>query len=170
MLHFYLSGQTFLSPGRPFSKNAVIDGMFINLSGQDLRLARFLGRKMFMTLQGCDARLAGEVTEKQVDDVRAGSTAHCIKPVWMYLMIDGVTLLIMCCRSLIGFSMKPGARARRAGNGHFLPYANVEISNLLTSLPPNLRKAKIVHAAGCGMEGVRRSFWRLVELRLAVRL
>src|SRR5437016_154739 len=57
VLHFYF-GQTFLSPGFPISKNAVLNGALNRLTTIDLHLARFLGAKLFMTLQGCDARLA----------------------------------------------------------------------------------------------------------------
>lgn len=59
VLHFYF-GQTFLAPGFPLSANATLNELFSRLTTLDLHAARLLGKKLFMTLQGCDARLAKE--------------------------------------------------------------------------------------------------------------
>lgn len=149
VLHFYF-GQTFLSPGRPFSRHAAIDGMFNQLSTMDLRLARALGRKLFMTLQGCDARLAGEGNRRNQWTMCAPE--HCTLYQTCLDVLDS-RRRYMIDRVLPFFDrvfyLNPEL-GHVVPNGQFLPYANVEIQKSEVALPSLHGKPRIVHAPSVG--------------------
>ncbi|HMM88281.1 MAG TPA: hypothetical protein PKA25_03805 [Bradyrhizobium sp.] len=149
VLHFYF-GQTFLSPGRPFSKDAAIDGMFNQLSTMDLRLARFLGRKLFMTLQGCDARLAGEGNRRNQWTMCAPE--HCTLYQTCLDVLDGRRRYMI--DKVLPFFDRVFYLNPELGhvvpNGQFLPYANVEIQKSEVVLPSAYGKPRIVHAPSVG--------------------
>lgn len=149
VLHFYF-GQTFLSPGRRFSKNAVVDGIFNRLSTVDLRLARSLGRKLFMTLQGCDARLAGEGNKRNQWTMCAPQ--HCtlyqtcldeLDDRRRYMIADVLPFFDRV------FYLNPEL-GHLVPQGQFLPYANVEIEKFEVVLPAPAGRPKIVHGPSVG--------------------
>lgn len=120
-------------------------GQINPLGFADLKLARSLGRRVFMTLQGCDARLAGvESRQSDVTMCRNGACAlfnDCIERVDKVRrhLIDVV--LPDCDRV---FYLNPDLR--RAGVGQFMPYANCDIDAVGIALPSNLERPLIVHA------------------------
>lgn len=63
VLHYYF-GLTFLYPGYEFPRDTLKGRLLNRLATIDLTLAKLLGRKRFMTLQGCDIRLAGESNKR----------------------------------------------------------------------------------------------------------
>jgi hypothetical protein len=149
VLHFYF-GQTFLSPGRPFSKNAVVDGIFNRLSTLDLRLARSLGRKLFMTLQGCDVRLAGEGNKRNEWTMCAPERCElyqtCLDKLddrRRYMIADVLPFFDRV------FYLNPEL-GHMVPQGQFLPYANVEIEKFEIALPSRGGRPKIVHAPSVG--------------------
>jgi len=149
VLHFYF-GQTFLSPGFPLSRNAALNEVFSRLTTLDLHVARLLGRKLFMTLQGCDVRLAKEGNTRNEWTMCAPN--HCE----MYERC--VTSLDHRRRYLIDkilplfnrvFYLNPEL-GHVVPTGTFLPYANVEIEKFALSLPSEHGKPRIVHAPTAG--------------------
>ena len=145
VLHFYF-GQTFLSPGFPLSKNAALSGIFSRLTTIDLRVARLLGTKLFMTLQGCDVRLAEEGNKR--NDWTMCAPEHC--EIYQRC-IDGLDnrrrhlideILPLFDRA---FYLNPEL-GHAVPNGQFLPYSNVEIEKFKIASPSNRGKPKILHA------------------------
>ena len=149
VLHFYF-GQTFLSPGFPLSKNAMLNDVLNPLTSIDLHLARRLGRKLFMTLQGCDARLAEEGNKR--NDWTMCATEHCA----MYHRC--LDVLDSRRRYLISnvlpifdrvFYLNPEL-GHVVPKGQFLPYSNVEIEKFEVAPPAGQGRPKIVHAPSVG--------------------
>ena len=149
VLHFYF-GQTFLSPGFPLFTNSVLNGTFNRLTTIDLHLARLLGTKLFMTLQGCDARLAEEGNKR--NDWTMCAPEHCE----MYQRC--IDVLDDRRRHLIGeilplfdkvFYLNPEL-GHVVPNGQFLPYSNVDIERFKIALPSIRGKPRIVHAPSAG--------------------
>ena len=149
VLHFYF-GQTFISPGRPFSKNAVVDGIFNRLSTVDLRLARSLGRKLFMTLQGCDVRLAGDGNRR--NEWTMCAPEHCeLYQTCLDKLDDRRRYMIADVLPFFDrvFYLNPEL-GHMVPQGQFLPYANVEIEKFEVALPSPGGRPKIVHAPSVG--------------------
>jgi hypothetical protein len=149
VLHFYF-GQTFLSPGFPLSRNTTLNEVFGRLTTLDLHVARLLGRKLFMTLQGCDVRLAKEGNIRNEWTMCAPN--HCE----MYEKC--VTSLDHRRRYLIDkilplfdrvFYLNPEL-GHVVPTGTFLPYANVELEKFTLSLPSDHGRPRIVHAPTAG--------------------
>jgi len=149
VLHFYF-GQTFLSPGRSYFKNSFLDRIFNIGSTIDLRIARRLGRKRFMTLQGCDARLAGEGNSR--NDWTMCATDRCS------LYRTCIEVLDARRRYTIGkvlpffdrvFYLNPEL-GHVVPEGQFLPYASVEIEKFDVKLPSPEGRPRIVHAPSDG--------------------
>ena len=149
VLHFYF-GQTFLSPGRSFFKNRVFEKIYDYFSTVDLRIAKLLGRKRFMTLQGCDARLAGEGNSR--NDWTMCATGRCS------LYPTCLTALDARRRYMIGnvlpffdrvFYLNPEL-GHVVPEGQFLPYASVEIEKFDVKLPSPEGRPRIVHAPSDG--------------------
>ncbi|MBR0937880.1 hypothetical protein [Bradyrhizobium jicamae] len=145
VLHFYF-GQTFLSPGFPLSENAALNKFLSYLTTSDLRAARRLGKKLFMTLQGCDVRLAKEGNARNAWTMCAPE--HCD----MYQRC--VDILDNRRRYLVNevlplfdhvFYLNPEL-GHAVPNGQFLPYANVEIEKFAVEPPSRFGKPRIVHA------------------------
>jgi hypothetical protein len=112
----------------------------------DLKLARRLGRKIFMTLQGCDVRLARQSNARNdVTMCRPGGCSiyeTCLTSIdaARQTMID--TILPLCDQV---FYLNPEL-ANFIGHGMFLPYANVDVETVVpveTRRPGPLR---ILHA------------------------
>jgi glycosyltransferase involved in cell wall biosynthesis len=149
VLHFYF-GQTFLSPGRSFFANPFFERIVNYCSTIDLRIAKLLGRKTFMTLQGCDARLAGDGNLR--NDWTMCATGRC-------------SLYQTCIEALdarrhytIGkvlpffdrvFYLNPEL-GHVVPEGQFLPYASVEIEKFDVKLPSPEGRPRIVHAPSDG--------------------
>jgi glycosyltransferase involved in cell wall biosynthesis len=149
VLHFYF-GQTFLSPGFPLSKNAVLDEILNRLTTIDLRVARLLGKKLFMTLQGCDVRLAGEGNKR--NDWTMCAPQHCeMYQRCLDVLDDRRRYLMNKVLPLFDrvFYLNPEL-GHVVPNGQFLPYANVEIEKFATALPSSHGKPRIVHAPSAG--------------------
>jgi glycosyltransferase involved in cell wall biosynthesis len=149
VLHFYF-GQTFLSPGRSFFKNSIFVRIFDACSTIDLRVARLLGRKRFMTLQGCDVRLAGEGNLR--NDWTMCATGRCS------LYQTCIEVLDARRRYTIGkvlpffdrvFYLNPEL-GHVVPEGQFLPYASVEIEKFDVKLPSPEGRPRIVHAPSDG--------------------
>ena len=149
VLHFYF-GQTFLSPGRSFFRNLFFERIFNYCSTIDLRVAKLLGRKRFMTLQGCDARLAGEGNLR--NDWTMCATDRCS------LYQTCIEVLDARRRYTIGnvlpffdrvFYLNPEL-GHVVPEGQFLPYASVEIEKFDVKLPATEGRPRIVHAPSDG--------------------
>ena len=149
VLHFYF-GQTFLSPGRSFFKNRVLERIVDYCSTIDLRVAKRLGRKRFMTLQGCDARLAGEGNSR--NDWTMCATGRCS------LYSTCLTALDARRRYMIGnvlpffdrvFYLNPEL-GHVVPQAQFLPYASVEIEKFDVKFPSSEGRPRIVHAPSDG--------------------
>jgi hypothetical protein len=149
VLHFYF-GQTFLSPGRSFFKSSFLEGIFDACSTIDLRVAKMLGRKRFMTLQGCDARLAGEGNLR--NDWTMCATGHCS----LYQTCIGVldARRRYTIRKVLPFFDRVFYLNPELGHvvpeGQFLPYASVEIEKFDVKLPSPEGRPIILHAPSDG--------------------
>ncbi len=116
----------------------------------DVRLARRLGRHVFMTLQGCDARIAGKsfatnaVTMCKPDGCPAYATCRSDYDAHREAMI--AQLLPLMDRV---FYLNPEL-GHFVPNGTFLPYANVDIAAQNIVLPRTDRRPRIVHAPSSG--------------------
>ncbi|MGE0022665.1 MAG: hypothetical protein AB7S70_03425 [Hyphomicrobium sp.] len=112
----------------------------------DLRLARRLGRRIFMTLQGCDARLAGDSNRRNAytpcGTGRCSAYAACISTydAQRRTMIDGI--LPLCDRA---FYLNPEL-GHYAPTATFLPYANVDIDAVTPREARTNARPIIVHA------------------------
>ena len=149
VLHFYF-GQTFLLPGFPVSGNKTMNGIISRLTSADLRLCRSLGKKLFMTLQGCDIRLAQEGNRR--NEWTMCASQHC------ELFQRCVDVLDQQRRHLAAnvlplfdrvFYLNPEL-GHIATTAQFLPYANVEIGNYAVTPPSPRGKPRIVHAPSVG--------------------
>lgn len=149
VLHFYF-GQTFFSPGFPLSRNALLDNLLSGISTFDLRLARLMGKKLFMTLQGCDVRLAQEGNKR--NDWTMCAPQHCelyqrcvdVLDDRRRYLIDKILPLfdrVLYLNPELGHIV-PGSQ--------FLPYSNVEIDNFEVAPPSRKTRPRIVHAPSAG--------------------
>ena len=165
VLHFYF-GQTFLSPGRSFFTNPLLGRMYDYFSTIDLRLAKLLGRKRFMTLQGCDARLAGEGNLR--NEWTMCATGRCS------LYQTCIDALDARRRYMIGevlpffdrvFYLNPEL-GHVVPEAQFLPYASVEIEKFDVKLPAAEGRPRIVHAPSDGsIKGTQMILDALEQLR-----
>jgi hypothetical protein len=165
VMHFYF-GQTFLSPGRSFFKSPFFERVFNACSTIDLRVAKMLGRKRFMTLQGCDARLADEGNLR--NDWTMCATGHCS------LYQTCIETLDARRRYTIGkvlpffdriFYLNPEL-GHVVPEGQFLPYASVEIEKFDVKLPSPEGRPIIVHAPSNGsIKGTPMILGALEQLR-----
>lgn len=112
----------------------------------DLKIAKRLGRKIFMTLQGCDARISTLSASRNT--ISACTIGHCqAAPVCRasldtqrYYLIEKV--LPYCDRVFI---LNPEL-GHYVPNAAFLPYANIDIEAVVPSWPKTSGPAVIVHA------------------------
>jgi hypothetical protein len=160
VLHFYF-GQTFLSvgfplskPGLPLSRKSMLTEILNRLTTLDLRVARALGKKLFMTLQGCDTRLAEEGNQRNAWTMCA--PGHCalyqrcvdvLDDRRKYLISDVLPLFHRV------FYLNPEL-GHIVPNGVFLPYTSTELENCSVQLPSIQGRPKIVHApTNAGIKG-----------------
>ena len=117
----------------------------------DLRLARRLGKKVFMTLQGCDARIASGSHARNSTTMCADGHCSAYRAcIGTYdrqrrRMID--TLLPHCDRV---FYLNPELGHELSSNAEFLPYASCDIDAFDVMLPRPTGKPRIVHAPSNG--------------------
>ena len=149
VLHFYF-GQTFVSPGFQLTQNPALNDIFSRLTTLDLRVARFLGKKLFMTLQGCDVRLAKEGNTRNEWTMCASKRCELYEKCVTSLdhrrqyLIDKILPLFDRV-----FYLNPEL-GHVVPTGTFLPYASVEIEKFALSLPTDRGKPRIVHAPSAG--------------------
>ena len=112
----------------------------------DLRLAKWLGKKIFFTLQGCDVRLAGESNKNNsftpCHKDGCGAFASCIGA-YDEQRRDFIKTILPLCDKVFFLNPELG---HFVPTGHFLPYANVDIDNIEPIYPDVKRIPKIVHA------------------------
>jgi hypothetical protein len=142
VVHYYF-GRSYIqreSAGVPHGAVASLAAM------ADLKLARRMGRKVFMTLQGCDARLAQASNARNEHTMcaegRCSLYRRCLAETderrrWL---IDEI--LPLCDRVL---HLNPELGHYVPGST-FLPYANVEIDRIRPAAPSAGRRPRIVHA------------------------
>jgi glycosyltransferase involved in cell wall biosynthesis len=116
------------------------------LAFADLKLAHRLGRKVFMTLQGCDARIATESNRRfrhtPCGEGRCSAFATCVASLdsVRQRLIDDI--LPLCDRV---FYLNPEL-GHYVECGQFMPYANADI-RAIEVIPPRIdRIPRIVHA------------------------
>jgi hypothetical protein len=152
VLHFYF-GQTFLSPGfplskpgLPFSKNAGLNNFLNRLTTIDLHVARLLGKKLFMTLQGCDVRLAQEGNRRNEWTMcahgRCAMYQRCVDALdaRRHFLISHILPLF---DRVLYLNPEHG---HLVPDGTFLPYASAEIDKFKLHLPASQGRPRIVHA------------------------
>lgn len=112
----------------------------------DLHLARRLGRRVFMTLQGCDVRLAHESNKRYAytpcAEGRCTAFQACLQQYdkQRHRLIDEI--LPLCDRI---FYLNPEI-GRYVPSATFLPYANVDIDSIEV-IPPRVGgRPRIVHS------------------------
>lgn len=113
---------------------------------EDLKWARKLGKKVFMTLQGCDARIAEESNKRYKETMCAEGRCVAYKVCLSELDAQRRALindiLPLCDRV---FYLNPEL-GHYVPNGTFLPYSNVDLSAFDQIEPKRNRPIKIVHA------------------------
>src|SRR5262249_5890278 len=136
VLHFYF-GRSFLSwePGRR------LPGRFL-----DVKLAKALGRKVFMTLQGCDARLSDRnsgrnaITMCHLGQCTLAGTGRTPPDAQRRRLIDEV--LPHCDRV---FVVNPDL-AHDVPGATFLPYASTDVAAIEPAWPKTDGPITILHA------------------------
>jgi hypothetical protein len=113
---------------------------------RDLRLARRLGKRVFMTLQGCDVRVSRRSAEAYA--VTPCQFGHCTAAPTCRATIDDQreelvrTIVPLCDRV---FVLNPEL-ARYVPGSTFLPYASVDVDALKPEWPRTDGPIRIVHA------------------------
>jgi hypothetical protein len=159
--HFYF-GRTFLSSFLSQKRLA----RWLPLRSLDLSLARWGGRKVFMTLQGCDARLSDESERRnQITMCRAG---HCSGVLDCRATVDESRrqmmeqLLPRCDRV---FVLNPEL-AQYVPGAVFMPYANVDVESITPVWPKTEGPITILHApTDGGIKGTPRVLQALNKLK-----
>lgn len=145
VLHFYF-GRTFTMPDGYRFGQGVRDKVFI----ADLLAARRLGRKVFMTLQGCDARIASMSNRQNAWTMcapgRCSVYQACLDTNDAQRLSMIKTVLPLCDRV---FYLNPEIGHFVPG-GTFLPYANVDVASVDVRLPSPSGRPRIVHAPSDG--------------------
>jgi hypothetical protein len=112
----------------------------------DLRLAKRLGRRVFMTLQGCDARISSESSRRSkhtmcnIGECSAAEICRSTLDQERRFLIDRV--LPLADRVLI---LNPEL-AHYVPSADFVPYANVDIDSFEPRLPGGVGPVRILHA------------------------
>ena len=112
----------------------------------DLKLAKKLGKKVIMTLQGCDVRIASQSNKNNKFTPCAENHCRafnsCISA-FDKQRIELINNILPLCDKIFYLNPELGHFVKR---GEFLPYANVEL-NKFEVIPPNInRPVRIVHA------------------------
>ncbi len=144
VIHYYFGRSYMLwdDYGSAFGRSQQEDQVAL----RDVRIAKRLGKRVFMTLQGCDARLAKESDRRNrwtpCHEGRCGAFANCLKTYDANRRSMIETLLPLMDKI---FFLNPEL-GHYIDNGIFLPYANVDISKTEVYSPVATRKLRIVHA------------------------
>jgi len=144
VLHYYFGRNFFLwdDYGMAFGRSAGQDKRLL----RDVRLAKRLGKRTFMTLQGCDIRLAKQSFERNrwtpCHPDRCGAFDSCAKQYDFDREAMSRALLPLMDRV---FYLNPEL-GHYVPNGVFLPYANVDLDRVERRPPTGSRRVKIVHA------------------------
>jgi glycosyltransferase involved in cell wall biosynthesis len=136
VLHYYF-GQSYIY--RPGKRDAV-------LNFADLRLAKARGKRIFMTLQGCDVRGAAEsnrihqITMCKSDGCRFFSGCVHNQDHVRNTLVEKI--LPLCDRV---FVLNPDLN-HHAPMAEFLPYSNVNIHEIEVALPSTKKRPLVLHA------------------------
>lgn len=164
VIHYYF-GRSFMlwdDLGMALGRSAEEDARCL----RDVLLARRLGRRLFMTLQGCDARQA-DVSHRTnaVTMCRTGACpvyASCIASVDAGRRAMIKTLLPLMDRV---FYLNPEI-GRMVPGSEFLPYANVDVVRETVSSPDPGRRLRVLHApSNAGIKGTPLLLAALERLR-----
>jgi len=143
VLHYYF-GQSFLY--RNVSSIGPVGRLIPGDGFEDLRIAKRLGRKIFMTLQGCDARLAGKNNQRNEWTAcapgRCTSYELCLESVdiqreWLISEILPLCDRVFYLNPELGYAVPDGT---------FLPYTSVDVERIEIVTPAAGRRFRIVHA------------------------
>ena len=113
---------------------------------RDLRLAKRLGRRVFMTLQGCDVRISRRSAE--LFDVTPCHAGNCSAvPTCRSVIDDQREELVRTILPLADgvFALNPEL-VRYAPSARFLPYASVDVDSFDVVPPTPDDRIRIVHA------------------------
>ena len=144
VLHYYF-GMTFLYAGYSFESERA-GRLLSRLATVDLQIAKRLRKKRFMTLQGCDARLAEDGNRRNewtmCGSGRCSAYETCVNTLdaRRHYLIDRVLPLFDRV-----FYLNPEL-GHVVSQGEFLPYANVEIGKFTPEYPSSRGRPRIVHA------------------------
>jgi len=144
VLHYYF-GRSYLlwdDWGFSFGRSRLVDEAALT----DVRLARTLGKRCFMTLQGCDIRIAGDSNAANewtpCGEGRCSVFSTCVQHYDKGRQAMVRRLLPLMDRV---FYLNPEL-GRWVPGGNFLPYANVAIHDIQPAPPQPGRRPRIVHA------------------------
>lgn len=164
VIHYYF-GRSFMlwdDFGMVYGADSEMDAKAL----RDVHLAKRLGRRVLMTLQGCDARQARvSYRINAVTMCRKGgcpSYGVCIATIDQNRVRMIETLLPLMDRV---FYLNPEI-GHMIGGGEFLPYANVDVMRERVSLPDPGRRLRILHApSNSGVKGTPMILAALDRLR-----
>ncbi len=162
VLHFYF-GRSFLF----FEDTGGLTSLLAPLLAADIRMARRRGVKVFMTLQGCDVRMAGNSNKRNAWTMcaqgRCSAFGDCIKTydAGRRRMVE--RLLPMCDRV---FYLNPELGHELPPDAVFLPYSSMPIDDFEVVLPRAEGRPRIVHApSNSGIKGTELILAALERLR-----
>ena len=143
VLHYYF-GQSFLYRNEALLGRA--GRLPLGPGFEDLRIAKKLGRRIFMTLQGCDARLAARSNRRNKWTAcapgKCASYGLCLESVDKERERLISEILPLCDRV---FYLNPDL-GYGVPEGTFLPYASVDIAQIKPYPSTPASRLRIVHA------------------------
>lgn len=125
-------------------------GRVSRISFADLKLARRLGRRLFMTLQGCDVRRAGASNRRNAVTMcregGCGAFAQCIA-VLDEVRSQLVDEILPLCDRVFYLNPELGHEIAKPNiRSDFLPYASCDIRAIRPALPSQRKRPIILHA------------------------
>lgn len=120
--------------------------VFNLLKFSDLKLAKILGKKVFMTLQGCDTRIATQSNKRNEFTACRENTCsmyHQCCDVVDYKRNELINKILPLCDQIFFLNPELGHYIKK---GHFLPYANVDVEKISISPISLKNKPLIIHA------------------------
>lgn len=141
VMHYYF-GKTFLTSSGYRSRGWLLNRFF----RADLFMTRKLGKKIFMTLQGCDARIArkSNIINKwtMCSSGKCSLFSTCVEFVDSE-RLDMIRDILPLCDKVFYLNPEIG---HFVSGAHFLPYSNTDIIAIKPSLPTQTGRPRIVHA------------------------
>lgn len=128
-----------------FGHTMLLTSIYRPVWGQmDLPLWKLLGKRVFMTFQGCDARMRGLAAREPISACAewACQDAHCT-PQLDTQRVRCIKMISRFCDKL--FCLNPDLISYVAGS-EFLPYVNLDVGFLERSHVPESNCLTIVHA------------------------